>query len=391
MNEPNPTPAPAAPTNGKRRRILTIIITAFLLLGIGWLLLWVLVLSKRETTDDAYVGGDQVGITAQVIGTVIEVLADDTQRVDAGQVLVQLDPTDAEVALSKAASTLSLAVRQVRQQSATATQFDAQIDSRRSELEQAQAQLARRQPLLATQAISAEELRNAETAVATARAALQGAQRQSAAAHVIVDGTPVEKNPAVLEARAAFEQAWISLRRTTLRAPVTGYVAQRSVQIGQQVQPGQPLLNVVPLNRLWVDANFKESQLRALRIGQPAELQSDLYGSSFKFQGRVLGAAAGTGAAFSLLPAQNASGNWIKVVQRVPVRIGLDPQQLASHPLRIGLSIDVNVDTRDRSGNLLASTAANTPVATTALYAGDAAAAAHAADAIIHGDALEQP
>src|SRR5271170_4999525 len=158
MNEPNPTPAPAAPTNGKRRRILTIIITAFLLLGIGWLLLWVLVLSKRETTDDAYVGGDQVGITAQVIGTVIEVLADDTQRVDAGQVLVQLDPTDAEVALSKAASTLSLAVRQVRQQSATATQFDAQIDSRRSELDQAEAQLARRQPLLATQAISAEEL-----------------------------------------------------------------------------------------------------------------------------------------------------------------------------------------------------------------------------------------
>jgi len=191
--------------------------------------------------------------------------------------------------------------------------------------------------------------------------------------------------------RAAFEQAWIALRRTTLRAPVTGYVAQRSVQIGQQVGPGQPLLNVVPLNRLWVDANFKESQLRALRIGQPAELQADLYGSSFKFQGRVLGAAAGTGAAFSLLPAQNASGNWIKVVQRVPVRIGLDPQQLASHPLRIGLSIDVNVDTRDRSGNLLASTAANTPVATTALYAGDAAAAAHAADAIIHGDALEQP
>jgi membrane fusion protein, multidrug efflux system len=393
MNTPNPTApaAPAAPANGKRRRALTIAAIIFLLIAVGWFLLWFLVLSRRETTDDAYVGGDQVGIAAQISGTVVELLVDDTQRVDAGQLVARLDDTDTQVALAHAASQLSQAVRQVRQQQATAAQADAEVESRRAQLEQADTQLARRVPLLGAQAIAEEEVKTAQTTMDVARTSVKSAQAQAAAAHALIDGVPLEKNPMVLEARAAYEQAWIAVRRTRIQAPVSGYVAQRTIQIGAQVQPGQPLLNIVPLERLWVDANFKEGQLRNLRIGQDAEVTTDVYGGSVVFHGKVLGASAGTGSAFALLPAQNASGNWIKVVQRVPVRITLDPKELADHPLRIGLSTDVKVGTVDRSGPVLAAAPAGKPVASTNLYEGDAAAAAQAADAIIRGQAAPAP
>jgi len=319
------------------------------------------------------------------------VLAEETQRVDAGQVLVRLDPTDSQVALAHAASTLALSVRQVRQQGAAAEQSDAAIASRQLDLQWAEAELARRQPLLEQHAIAPEELRELESKIALARAALQAAQRQARAAHALVEGVPAELNPAVQEARASFLQAWIAASRATVRAPVAGYLARRNVQAGQQVSPGQSLFTVVPLDKLWVEANFKEGQLRALRIGQPVRIASDLYGGAVEYHGRIAGVGVGTGAAFSLLPAQNASGNWIKVVQRVPVRIALDAGELAKHPLRIGLSTTVNVDTKDRSGASLAALPDTRAVASTAIYAADLQAAEQSADAVIRGEPLRRP
>jgi membrane fusion protein (multidrug efflux system) len=387
----SPTTSDAHGGNGQRRRVLLIIAAVFAVIAIGWLILWWLVFSQRETTDDAYVAGDQIGVSAQTAGTVVAVQADDTQRVESGQVLVSLDPTDNLVALTRAASTLSLTVRQIRQQSQQAAQVDAQVSSRQLELQQAEAELARRQPLLATQAIAAEELQRANTAVEVARAALLAASRQARAAHAPLEGTSLDNAPAVLEARAAFVQAWIAARRSTVRAPSSGYVARRNVQVGQRVVPGQTLLTIIPLDKLWIDANFKEGQLRALRLGQDARVTADLYGNAVTFHGRVAGMSAGTGAAFSLLPAQNATGNWIKVVQRVPVRIVLQGDELARNPLRIGLSTHVNVDTSARTGEVLASTAAAKAVASTDIYADDYRAAEHAADALIRGEPLITP
>jgi membrane fusion protein (multidrug efflux system) len=377
--------------NGQRKRVLLIIASVFGVLAVGWLLLWLLVLSRRETTDDAYVEGDQIGVSAQTAGTVVAVLADDTQRVEAGQVVVRLDPTDNDVALARAAAMLTLSVRQDTQQQQLASQLDAQTGARQAELQQAEAELARRQPLLAQQAIAGEELQRSTTAVEVARAALQAGVRQARAAHALLAETPRDTSPAVLEARAAFVQAWIAARRNTVRAPSSGYVARRNVQVGQHVTAGQTLLTIIPLDRLWVEANFKEGQLRALRIGQDARVSADVYGGSVDFHGKVAGMSAGTGAAFSLLPAQNATGNWIKVVQRVPVRILLPAAELARHPLRIGLSMHVNVGTDDRSGPVLGSVASPTAVATTDIYAEDYQAAQRAADALIHGQALITP
>jgi len=375
-------PAPAAPTD-KRRRILILIAVIFIVLGALWAAYWVLVLSQREQTDDSYVNGNRVVISAQIPGTVIAVLADDTQLVKAGQVLVRLDPTDAETALSRTASALAQTVRQVRQEKSTADQYDSLIETRRLELARSAADLAKREPLVADRAIAPEEVRHAQESVELARAALTQAVRQATAAHALVDGTPVADNPAVLQAKAAFRDAWIAAQRNAVVAPVTGYVAERSVQLGQHIQAGQALMTVIPLNSLWVDANFKEVQLRHLRIGQPAQVRSDLYGGSFIFHGRVKGMSAGTGAAFSLLPAQNASGNWIKVVQRVPVRIQIDDADLVKSPLRVGLSATVTVDTTTRDGPVLAANANDAPVGDTQVYMQDLDKAGAEADAVV--------
>jgi membrane fusion protein, multidrug efflux system len=386
------SPAPAAADadgkddkgNGRKRRVILLVIAlVFVLAGIGWYLLHLFVFSQREVTDDAYVNGNQVSVSAQVSGTVIAVLADDTQRVDPGQVLVRLDPTDAEVALAKAKSALATAVRQVRQQTEMASQSDAGIAARRLDLARAQADLARRQPLLADKAIAPEEVAHAREAVDNARTALELAMRQAAASHALVDGTAIGSNASVLQAKAAFREAWINNERNAIVAPIGGYVAQRSVQVGTRVQPGQALLTIIPLHDLWVDANFKESQLANVRIGQPAKIESDLYGGDVEFDGHVAGLGAGTGSSFALLPPQNASGNWIKVVQRVPVRILIDPQQLEKHPLRVGLSTSVKIDTHDRSGRVLAGAPSLTPVSQTDVYARDFSRAEAEADAIV--------
>jgi membrane fusion protein (multidrug efflux system) len=381
-----PAAAASAPTPGRRRNILLLIAVIFIVLGALWAAYWVLVLAKRERTDDAYVNGNKVVISAQISGTVIAVLADDTQLVKAGQVLVRLDPVDAQTSLSRSTSALAQTVRQVRQEKATADQYDSAIDSRKLELTRAEADLAKREPLLAEHAIAQEEVRHARESVEMARAALTQAQRQSISSHALVDGTQVQDNPSVLQAKAAFRDAWIAAQRNAVVAPVTGYVAERSVQLGQHIQAGQALMTVIPLNSLWVDANFKEVQLRHLRIGQAAEVRSDLYGGSFIFHGHVKGMAAGTGAAFSLLPAQNASGNWIKVVQRVPVRIQIDDGDLVKSPLRVGLSATVTVDTTSRDGPVLAMNATDTPVGDTQVYTQDLDKANAEADAVIRSN-----
>jgi len=379
----NVEPAVETSDNGKRRRILLRIAAVFIVIGVLWALYWLLVLTKRERTDDAYVNGNKVVISAQVPGTVVSVLTDDTQLVQAGQVLVRLDPVDAQISLARSASALAQAVRQVRQATSTAEQYDSLIATRKIELARAQADLAKREPLLAANAIAPEEVRHARESVDLAKAALTQAVRQANASHALVDGTQVQNNPAVLEAKSAFRDAWIAAQRNAVVAPVTGYVAERSVQLGQHIQAGQALMTVIPLHALWVDANFKEVQLRNLRIGQPVEVRSDLYGGAFIFHGRVTGMSAGTGAAFALLPPQNASGNWIKVVQRVPVRIEIDDRELAKSPLRVGLSATVTVDTTNRDGPVLAGKAADRPVGETAVYSQDLQRANAEAEAIV--------
>ena len=376
-------PIAPAPENGSRRRILLLMAAVFIVVGALWAIYWLLVLSKRERTDDAYVNGNKVVLSAQVPGTVIAVLTDDTQLVRAGEVLVKLDPTDAEINLARAESALAQTVRQVRQQRATAHQYDALIATRKIELARATTDFEKRKPLLAADAIAPEEVRHAREEVELAKAALDESVHEASAARALVDGVDVQDNPAVLQAKTAFRDAWIAAKRNAVLAPVTGYVADRSVQLGQHIQAGQALMTLIPLNQLWIDANFKEVQLRDLRIGQPTEVRSDLYGGAHLFHGRVTGMSAGTGAAFALLPAQNASGNWIKVVQRVPVRIEVDARDLAKAPLRVGLSATVTVDTSDRSGPVLAGKSADRPVGDTQVYGQDLDRANAAAEAII--------
>ncbi len=384
--QPPTTAAPEAPANGNRRRILLTITGVLLLLGGAWTLLEVLVLSKREKTDDAYVTGNQIRVSSQIAGTVVEVFARNTSRVEAGQKLLRLDDADARQALERAAANLAQTVRQVRQQMAQSVQFDAQIAARELELQQAEQDLQQREPLLAEQAVAGEEVRHARTAVALASAALRQTRQQAAAARALVDHVPLEQNPAVLVAIAAYKDAWLHAQRSTIVAPAGGHVAQRSVQLGQRIAPGEPLMSIIPLQDVWLEANFKEKQLRHLRIGQPARIVTDVYGRDVVFHGRVIGLSAGTGAAFSLLPPQNASGNWIKITQRVPVKIALDPQELAAHPLRIGLSTTTSVDTHDRDGAVLALDPVSDVHETTASYAHDPATAEQAAMLIIRSN-----
>jgi membrane fusion protein (multidrug efflux system) len=327
-----------------------------------------LVASHYESTDNAYVQGNVIQITPQVGGTVMSIHAEDTDFVKAGQPLVKLDPADAKVALEQAEAALGQTVRQVRTLYANNSTLAAQVKLHQAEVERAQAGIARaqddlqrRQSLVGDGAVSKEELQHARsqldtarTQLAAAQAAVAAAREQLASNQSLTQGVAVAQHPNVQAAAAQLRQAWLASQRTTVAAPVDGYVARRSVQLGQRVAAGTPLMSVVPLRQVWVDANFKENQLRNIRLGQPTTLTADLYGQKVEYRGTVTGMGAGTGAAFALLPAQNATGNWIKVVQRVPVRIALDAEQLRAHPLRVGLSMDVTVDTQDRSGAALA-------------------------------------
>jgi membrane fusion protein (multidrug efflux system) len=356
MSMPQQQPAPnARPSNnnGKRKRMMTVLVVIILLAAIGYGAYYFLVARFQETTDDAYVNGNVVQITPQVTGTVVAVNADDTQTVKVGDPVVVLDPADARVALQQAEANLAQVVRQVRGLYVDDNQYQAQVAVRQSDLSRAQDDLRRRMTVAQTGAVSAEEISHARDAVRGAQAALDAAEQQLAANRALTSNTTITDHPNVMAAAAKVRDAYLNNARNTLPAPVTGYVAKRSVQVGQRVSPGTPLMAVVPLNGVWVDANFKEGQLRHMRIGQPVELTADIYGSSIVYHGKVVGFSAGTGAAFALLPAQNATGNWIKVVQRLPVRIELDPQELEKHPLRIGLSMQVDVDIKNDHGGQL--------------------------------------
>ena len=375
----------AAKDPAKRSRALFIVGGIFVLAALTWFLLWLFVFSTRETTDNAYVGGNQVALSSQVSGTVIAILTDDTQHVDAGQVLVKLDGTDADVRLRQASSSLAQAVREVRQQTDSVSSADATVSAREVDLRKAEADLKRHLPLVAAQAESPEIVQHMRDSVAQARAALDAAKAQANASRAAVEGTDVANNPSVLQARAKFRAAWVAAQRNTIVAPVTGYVAQRSVQLGSSITPGQQLMTIIPLHNLWIDANFKENQLRHIRIGQPVKISTDLYGGSAEYHGKVIGLGAGTGSVFSLLPAQNATGNWIKVVQRVPVRIALNNDELDKHPLRVGLSADVTVDITDDKGPVLAA-APQQPPAETSVYDQVAAQADAEAEKIIRAN-----
>ncbi|MDQ2819537.1 MAG: efflux RND transporter periplasmic adaptor subunit [Pseudomonadota bacterium] len=331
--------------NPRKRRVVMIAITAgFVLAALAAGAYYFLVMAGRADTDNAYVGGNLVTVSSQVAGSVIDIGADETQMVQAGAPLVTLDAADAQVALNQAEARLAGVVRQQRERYTNVEQYDAQIRQNEVALKAAQDDLARRLPLAADHTVSGEDIAHARRAVDNARAALDVVKKQEAAAKAGVSGVPVAQHPLVQAARADYLAAWLAVRRTVVNAPVSGYVAKRSVQVGSRITPGMPLLTIVPLDQLWVEANFKESELRDIRVGQPATIEADMYGNKVVFHGRVMGLAAGTGSAFSLLPAQNASGNWIKVVQRVPVRIALDPKELAAHPLRVGLSATASVD-----------------------------------------------
>jgi membrane fusion protein (multidrug efflux system) len=333
---------------------------------VGYATYWLLDGRYYESTDDAYVNGDVVQITSEVPGTVIGLHVDDTQRVVAGQPVLELDPADAKIAEANAEADLARAVRQVRGLFAQGQELRAQIDQREQAARTADDDLKRRGGLIADGAISAEELSHARDAVTTTRANVAAARQQLSQTVAQIDGTTIADHPQVLAAAAAVRNAALALHRTDLIAPVSGVIAKRSVQVGQRVAAGTPLLAVVPLDDVWIDANFKEGQLERMRAGQPVTVHTDLYGGGVTYHGHVVGIAAGSGNAFALLPPQNASGNWIKIVQRLPVRILLDPKELHAHPLRVGLSTAVRVDLHDASGPLVTTAVRNVPQPTQA-------------------------
>lgn len=377
------------PANKKKKRKGALIVLAviFAIVGIAWLAYWFIVLRHFQETDDAYVAGNQVQVMAQVSGSVNKVWFDDTDRVRKGDVLVTLDKTDAEQAFEKAQTALATSVRQTHQLIINGKQYQATIDLQKTALAQAQADLKRREPLGAANLIGREDLQHARDAVATAQAQLEVAVEQYNANQAAILNTSLENQPAVKQSAAELRDAWLALQRTEIISPIDGFISRRSVQVGSQISTTTPLLAVVPEKNLWVDANFKETQLADVRIGQPATVTSDIYGDDVVYHGKVVGLDMGTGSAFSLLPAQNATGNWIKVVQRLPVRIELDPEEVARHPLRIGLSTLVSIDTTTKDGSVLATSVRQKPAYESDALARDLAPVNQLIADIIHANA----
>lgn len=337
----------------RKGRVMGVLMVLMLLAGCGWGGWWYVSQRMHEGTDDAYVSGNVLRVMPQISGKVLSVLADDTDRVFEGQPLVRLDTIDAKLAFERALVDLATAVRSTSQLMAKKRESESVINMRRVDLRQATDNLKRREVLGKRNAIGQEELHNARNAMETAAGGLAVAQEQHNALAAQLLDTALPDQPAVQQAAAVVRDRWLALQRTTIVSPLSGQIARRSVQAGEVVAPGTPLMTVVALDRLWIDANFKEVQLRRMRVGQPAEVTVDLYGSKVRYTGRVAGFSAGTGSVFALIPPQNATGNWIKIVQRVPVRIELDAQTLAAHPLLVGLSSVVRVNVADDSGELL--------------------------------------
>ncbi|CAH0299879.1 MULTISPECIES: efflux RND transporter periplasmic adaptor subunit [unclassified Pseudomonas] len=376
----------ANPNSGKRKRLLIGLGIIVVLCSAAIFAYHELYGRFYEETDDAYVGGNLVQITPQITGTVTRIAVDDGDYVEAGQPLVWLDPADTQVAQQSAEANLARTVRQVRGLYSNVDSYKAQVASRKIDVQRAKADYQRRVTLASKGAISREELAHAQDTLNSAQSALTSAQQQLDTNQALVDDTVIASHPDVKSAAAQLRQAFLNNARSTLVAPVSGYVARRSVQVGSRIQPGTALMAVVPLHEVWIDANFKETQLREMRIGQPVTVEADLYGDDVTYQGQVESLGVGTGSAFSLLPAQNASGNWIKIVQRLPVRIRLDDEALDKHPLRIGLSTTVTVDLHDQSGAQLTTQMPKEARFSTAVYDAPLGEADALIERIIHAN-----
>lgn len=350
-------------TKQENKRTLWMIIATviFVLLFVAYGVYWFLVLRFQEYTDDAYVSGLQIPIVAQTTGNVTQVNFENTDLVKAGDVLVVLDKTNAQLAYEQAKHDLASTVRKTKELYINGDQYQAQIQQNRVSLAQAQKDYQRRAALGRSGTISKEDLQHSQEAVQLAQAALDISIQQYNANRALLRNTALKNQPAVQQAADSVRSAWINLQRTEIKSPMTGYVSRRNVQVGSQVSPQSSLMAIVPVQPVWVDANFKETQLENVRIGQPVTINSDFYGSNVSYKGTVVGLDMGTGSAFSLLPAQNATGNWIKVVQRLPVRVELDPEQVAKYPLRIGLSMNVTIDIKDQNGPVLSEVQRTTP------------------------------
>ena len=350
MTEQQSTKAPANTSSWLRRGLLVLgVVVVAVAIGAYYALF----VRYHVTTDDAYVNGNLVDLTPQIAGTVVAINTDETQYVRRGQVLIELDPRDEKIALAQAQASLAETVREVAQLFTEERRDAALVNAEQTQLSQSDEDLTRDNSLKAVHGVSLETLEHDENAVRSARAALQQAQASLASTEAEIAGTTPATHPRVLQAEANLRAAYLALDRTRVLAPVSGYVVRRSVELGEQVSPSTEMLAVVPVTSMWIDANFKENQLGDLRIGQPVQVSVDMYGSHVQYHGKVLGLTAGTGSALAVLPTQNASGNWIKIVQRLPVRIGLEPAELARHPLFLGLSANIDVSVRDLAGSAL--------------------------------------
>lgn len=365
----NAEPNNASSDNANRRKWWLLGLTVvFVIVGLAYACYYVLIAQFYVTTDDAYVHGDRAMLTPQIPGTVTAIYADDTDRVKAGQPMIELDRSDKRVAFEHAKAQLASSVRQVRQLYAQTAEQKAMVAMRHTQLQQAQRDYKRDHALVKVKGVSRKQYQKTRLQLHAAQAELQQAQHKLEGLQAITEHTDLHHHPKVAQAASALEAAYLNLQRTRIVAPISGYVAQRHVQLGEKVAPGKPMLAIVPLENVWVEANFKETELPDMRISQPVTITADVYGDDVTYHGKIAGISAGSGSVFELLPPQNATGNWIKVVQRVPVRITLDPDELAKHPLRLGLSLHASVDIHNTSGPVLAAKPRSKPALTTAVY-----------------------
>lgn len=355
--------------NGEKRNwVIFTLCLVFGALGILFCLYWLLVLQFEETTDDAYVGGNSVTIMSRVAGTPIAYYVDDTDYVEQGQLIVMIDPTDYKQAFEREKSNLALAARQVKALDEDKYAKMANVALQKAQMQKALTDFQNRESLVSAQAVSREDFDHAKISLQVAMASVKLAKYELSSTIASLGTTPLEKHPSIESAKTALRIAYLNLKRCSVLAPVRGFVARRMVQAGSSVKTDTPLMSIIPLDNIWIEANFLETQLEHIRLDQPVKISVDIYGSDAPFHGKVLGIGAGTGSVFSILPPQNATGNWIKIAQRVPVRIKLDPEEVRKHPLRLGLSTTVEVNTHDRTGKVLANLPATTQVGATSIY-----------------------
>jgi len=351
-----------------RKKILGGLTLGLLIISLLIFLLWFFILRFHKTTDDAYVNGNQVVVTPQISGYITAVTVNDTQLVEAGHILVQLDTIDQTISLEKAKNELAETVRNVAQMFKNVEKLKADVESSKAEMARTGQDYEHRKKLVQCGAISVEDFQHSEAFFIQAYANLLAAQFSLSGAEALIEGTTIETHPLVEKAKAATKDAFVNLQRCTIRSPVQGIVTNKQAQVGQAITPNTPLMILVPMDQIWVDANFKEEQLRKVRIGQPVKMTSDIYGRDVTYHGKVIGIGAATGSVLSVLPPQNATGNWIKIVQRLPVRIRLDQDEIKVYPLRLGLSMNVNVDVHKTDGDLIPPPTPFTELYTTSVF-----------------------